>query len=140
MAQQKVIIIPAKWIVIILTTFFTLCIIAFFIENKRVENYRPVEKKDSINLLITNKQSRGGIFINDSLVIASSIPFIYVPKEFQDWDAMRPIISFSNKAYEYKISDVQIPYQLLKKKNNDTVFVIRKKDTLLLLLSAMYVE
>lgn len=93
-----------------------------------------VNYKDSLFTVVNSTHDRGDIILNDSLLVKASIPVLQYPKKFLFWNALKPVISFTNKEYEYKLGDIEIPYLLIKKKYNDTLYTIKDNDTLLLLL------
>jgi hypothetical protein len=71
--------------------------------------------------------NRGGIFINDTLVINSSAELISEnPDCSRIWRSHGPIIDFDTIPHQYTLGDMSIPYELSKNENCDTIII--KKD------------
>ena len=103
-----------------LIAFISLMILKYEPKKQRIQ----VESDTEVNNLTINAiQNRGGIFINDTLVIRSYSKLIKNVEGFKGWRSDGPIISFSSEPYVHTLGDLSPPYQLSKEKNNDTIIV-----------------
>ncbi|MDY0336146.1 MAG: hypothetical protein RBR47_14425 [Bacteroidales bacterium] len=82
-----------------------------------------VSKETEVQITkIRFSQSRGGIFINDTLVIHSYSKLITGDLSTEDWSLESP-----PKNYVFSLGDLKVPYMLRKAKDSDTILVEKNR-------------
>ncbi len=72
---------------------------------------------------INRISDRGGIFINDTLVINSRCEVVDFPYEFNGRATDDPLVNFDTLSHKYGLDDLRIPYELSMDANCDTINV-----------------
>ena len=104
-------------------------------DNVKASRYIYVTKNMEILPITINRiNNRGGIKINDSLVINARCKLIFCPEGFNGWKTNGPVIDFNSKTHIYRLEDLEIPYEISKKPDSDTLFVKLGDEKLLFLL------
>jgi len=106
--------------------FIFFCLLLFgilFISRVRRMEAEVVSKETEVQITkIRFSQSRGGIFINDTLVIHSYSKLITGDLSTEDWSLESP-----PKNYVFSLGDLKVPYMLRKAKDSDTILVEKNR-------------
>jgi hypothetical protein len=126
MEQKKDLMKVPKTVVVAIVSLFVLSFLGLIIVGNLIKE--PIEIGYSTGIsrvLIEVPQNRGGIFINDALVVNSGCRLLYQIDGFQGWATHGPIIDFDTIPHQYTLGDLAIPYELSKKENCDTIVVYK---------------
>ena len=103
--------------------FWLLLFGILFISRVRRMETEVVSKATEVQITkIRFSQSRGGIFINDTLVIHSYSKLITGDLSTEDWSLESP-----PKNYVFSLGDLKVPYMLRKAKDSDTILVEKNR-------------
>lgn len=103
--------------------FWLLLFGILFISRVRRMETEVVSKETEVQITkIRFSQSRGGIFINDTLVIHSYSKLITGDLSTEDWSLESP-----PKNYVFSLGDLKVPYMLRKAKDSDTILVEKNR-------------
>lgn len=135
MKQKRDLIKVPKKIIIAIVLLFVFFFIGLIIIGNLIK--MPIEVDYSTGIsrsLINAPQNRGGIFINDTLVVNSGCSLLYQTDDFHGWATHGPIIDFDTIPHQYTLGDLAVPYELSKKENCDTIIVYKDSYELRFLL------